>query len=150
MDAGRATTDQLEQRLAEAEQFVSRAREVQLEMLEELDRRQVAKADGARSLSEWLAARIDSNTDTAKGLVRTMRRTADRIDLRDHLREGVSFDRVEALSKLDSRDSDDLLLWTDVGGVHREAAKRARGTSEVERRTETDRFLVMQPSLDES
>lgn len=150
MEMGKATTDQLERRLAHAEEVVSRARAVQLEILEELDRRQVASGDGARSLSEWLAARIDVGNDTAKSLVRTMRRTAEQPRLRRHLTEGVPFDRVEALSRLRDRDEDDLLLWADVGGVLREAAKQIRIDSETESRSEADRFLVMQPSLDES
>lgn len=150
MDMRRESTDQLEQRLAQAEEVVSRARAVQLEALEELDRRQVASGDGARSLSEWLSARIDLGNDTAKSLVRTMRRTAEQPELRRHLTEGVSFDRVGALSRLRDRDEGDLLLWADVGGVHREAAKQIRVGSEAESRSEADRFLVMQPSLDES
>lgn len=147
---GRVTTDQLEQRLAHAEEVVSRARAVQLEVLEELDRRQVATGDGARSLSEWLAARIDLGHDTAKNLVRTMRRTAEQPELRRHLSRGVSFDRIEALSRLRDRDEGDLLLWSDVEGVHREAAKQLRIDSDAQARSEADRFLVMQPSLDES
>ncbi len=145
------STDLLERRLSEAEVIVSRARAVQLEVLEELDRRQVATADGSRSLSEWLAARIDVSPTTAKGLVRTMRRTADQPGSTPTVGFGVCrFDRVEALSRLCDREPDDLLLWTDVAGVHREAAKRVRVTAETETRSHQDRFLVMQPSLDES
>ena len=150
MDSGRATTDQLEQRLAAAEDVVSWARAVQLDVLEELDRRQVATADGSRSLSEWVAARIDVGPRTAKSLVRTMRRTAEQSELRRELASLVSFDRVEALSRLHDRDPDDLLLWSDVAGVHRVAAKQARVTAEAESRSAVDRFLVLQPSLDES
>lgn len=150
MELERATTDQLERRLFAAEEVVSQARAVQLEVLEELDRRQIASADGSRSLSEWLAARIDVAPKTAKSLVRTMRRTADQPQLRRELRTSVSFDRVEALSRLQYRESDDLLLWADIAGVLREAAKQARITADAEARTADDRFLVLQPSLDES
>jgi hypothetical protein len=146
----RATTDQLERGLANAEEVVSRARAVQLDILQELDRRQVASGDGARSLSEWLAARIDLGQDTARSMVRTMRRTAEQPELRRHLNDGASYDRIEALSRLRDRDQDDLLLWADVGGVHREAAKQVRIDSDADSRSEADRFLVMQPSLDES
>ncbi len=150
MEMGRATTDQLERRLADAEEIVSRARSIQLEILGELDRRQVATADGSRSLSEWLSARIDVGSDTAKSLVRTMRRTAERPELRERLSEGVSFDRVEALSRVEGREDGDLLLWADIAGVHREAARQVRISSQMESRSDADRFLVMQPSLDES
>lgn len=150
MEMGRATTDQLEQSLAAAEEVVSQARAVQLEVLEELDRRQVPNGDGSRSMSEWLAARIDLAPQTARSLVRTMRRTADQPELRSQLASSVSFDRIEALSRLQDREADDLFIWTDVSGVHREAAKQARISTETETRSTDDRFLVMQPSLDES
>jgi hypothetical protein len=150
MEMGRATTDQLEQRLAAAEEVVSQARAVQLEVLEELDRRQVATGDGSRSMSEWVAARLDLAPKTAKSLVRTMRRTADQPELRRRLTSSVSFDRIEALSRVQDRETDDLLLWTDVSGVHRVAAKQARISADVGTRGPDDRYLVMQPSLDES
>ena len=146
---GRATTDQLEQGLAAAEGVVSQARAVQLEILEELDRRQVAMADGSRSLSEWLAARLDVGPGPAKTLVRTMRRLRDRPDLEERLGAGeVSFDRVEAVSRIP--EDVGLMEWTDVAGVHREAAKQARVTAEAETRCADDRYLVLQPTLDES
>ena len=42
-----------------------------------------------------------------------------------------------------------LVEWADVAGVRREAAKRARVTAEREQNTADDRFLVLQPNLDE-
>ena len=151
MDLDQVSTDQLELQLVEDERLIGRLRARQLAVLSELDVRQVAMVDGSRSLSEWLAARMDTSPDTAKTLVRTMRRMSERPDLTNALaRGGVTFDRVEALSRLSDRESDDLLLWTDVAGVHREAAKRVRITVETETRTAQDRFLVSQPTLDES
>ncbi len=150
MDTERASTDQLERQLVAAEEVVSQARAMQLRVLEELDRRQVATGDGSRSLSEWLAARLDLTPETAKSLVRTMRRTVDQPGLRQQLASSVSFDRVEALSRIQGREEDDLLLWTDVAGVHREASKQIRITADAEMRSAVDRFLVLQPSLDES
>jgi hypothetical protein len=60
----------------------------------------------------------------------------------------VSFDRVEALSRIP--EDVGLLEYLDVAGVHREAAKRVRVTAETEYRSAGNRFLVMQPNLDES
>jgi 5-methylcytosine-specific restriction endonuclease McrA len=60
----------------------------------------------------------------------------------------VSFDRIEALSKIP--EDVGLLEHIDVAAVHREAAKRARITSEDEYRSVDERFLILQPSLDES
>ena len=149
MEWERTSTDSLEQQLAADESQAARLRARQMAILEELDVRQVATADGSRSLSEWVAARIDVAPDTAKTLVRTMRRLQDRPDLQEDLGEGrVSFDRVEALSRI--RDDVGLMEWADVSTVRREAAKRARITSSDEYRAADGRYFAMQPSLDES
>ena len=143
------TVDQREQRLIADERLIARIRARQMRDLEALDTAQVATGDGARSLSEWVAARLDVSLDTARSLVRTMRRTSGRSDLREGLSSGdVSFDRVEAVSRI----SEDvgLLLHLDVAGVRREAAKRVRVTASNEAKTLEDSYLVMQPSLDES
>ena len=91
---------------------------------------------------------LDTTLDDARSLVRTMRRTSDRPHLRDALSEGVSFRRVEALSKI----SDDLGLGLefDVAGLFREAARRIRLSASEEARTVGDQFLVLQPTLDRS
>jgi hypothetical protein len=121
----------------------------QLLDLEELDYRQVATGDGCRSLSEWTTARLDVHPDTAKNLVRTMRRTADRRDLRQALRSGhITFDRMEALSRIP--EDLGLLEHLDVAGVCRQAADRVRISADDEYRTARHQFLVLQPSLDES
>ncbi|MDX1469832.1 MAG: DUF222 domain-containing protein, partial [Acidimicrobiia bacterium] len=121
----------------------------ELEILEELDRRQVPTADGCRSLSEWTAMSLDIGLDTAREMVRTMRRTVARPDLRAMLASGeVSFDRVSAVSRI----PDDVgpMEHLDIAGVRREAAKRVRVADEDQVKTGDDRFLVIQPSLDES
>jgi 5-methylcytosine-specific restriction endonuclease McrA len=143
------STDELEQRLICNRRERSGLDAEDMEILEELDGRQVATADGSRSLSEWTAARLDVGHETAKGLVRTMRRTQDRPELRQALADGLAtFDRIEALSRIPEQ----VGLWehTDIAGVRREAAKRARISAEDEYRSADDRFLVLQPSLDES
>jgi 5-methylcytosine-specific restriction endonuclease McrA len=117
--------------------------------LAELDVAQVAMADGSGSLSEWMSGRLDQGIESARTLVRTMRRLEDRPDLRDRLADGsASFDRIEALSRIP--DDVGLMEWADVSTVRREAAKRVLITAESESRTSADGFLVLQPSLDES
>jgi hypothetical protein len=76
-----------------------------------------------------------------------MRRTQGRPQLREVLASGASYDRVEALSRIAAEVG--LLDHLDVAGVHREAALRARMSAE-DARSAHDRFLVLQPSLDES
>ncbi|MFQ5523286.1 MAG: hypothetical protein ACE5F5_06870, partial [Acidimicrobiia bacterium] len=90
MEWDHITTDEIEQQVLAAQEAVAKLRSFQMEALEELDRRQIATADGSRSMVEWVAARLDVGPDTAKRLVGTMRRTCDRPDLREALAEGVS------------------------------------------------------------
>ncbi|HEX6146010.1 MAG TPA: hypothetical protein VF083_04475, partial [Acidimicrobiia bacterium] len=115
MGYGEWTTDRLEQELISNQMLRSRLAAVDLAILEELDSRQVATADGCRSLSEWTASRLDVGPETAKALVRTMRRTGHRPELRKALASGVSFDRVEALSRIPEQLGP--LEHLDVAGV---------------------------------
>ncbi|MGD2101489.1 MAG: hypothetical protein PVG83_04580 [Acidimicrobiia bacterium] len=141
--------DQREQRLIAAERAIAKLRELQMQDLAELDVAQIAAADGARSLSEWVSARLDRGIESARTLVRTMRRLQDRPDLQERLSEGsVSFDRVEALSRI--KEDVGLMEWADVAAIRREAAKRARVSAESEYFSARDRYHVMQPSLDET
>jgi len=106
-----ATDDLLEQILCEAEAAVARLRAVQASIVVELDRRQVATADGCHSTAEWVAGRLD----LAPG--------DDLLDM------GRRF---------------------DITGLRRRASRVRRMTRHDERRAFADRYLVVQPSLDES
>lgn len=77
MDWDGVSTDSIEQQLIDDERLISRMRAQQMAALAELDVRQVATGDGSRSLSEWTAARLDTGPDTARMLVRSMRRLQD-------------------------------------------------------------------------
>ena len=69
---------------------------------------------------------MDLHPDTAKSLVRTMRRTVERPDLREALAGGeISFDRLEALSRI-PEPRWVFLEHLDVAGVRRDAADRVR------------------------
>ncbi|HLV89939.1 MAG TPA: hypothetical protein VKZ47_02575, partial [Acidimicrobiia bacterium] len=69
------STDALQQELVALEGQVSQIRARQLELLEELDRRQVHTGDGCRTLGEWVGLVLDTTLEDARGLVRLMRRT---------------------------------------------------------------------------
>ncbi|HUG32931.1 MAG TPA: DUF222 domain-containing protein [Acidimicrobiia bacterium] len=148
MKLERVSTDALEQQLISSERSIAQLQARQLAVLE-LDVRQIASADSARSLSEWVAARCDVGPDTAKTLVQSMRHLLDRPDLGEELAAGrASFDRVEALSRIP--EDIGLMEWADVSQLRREAGRRARISAEDEFRSADDRYLVLQPSLDES
>ena len=135
------TIDQREQQLIDVESLVGRLGACQMANLEVLGRVEVATGVGSRSLSEWVGTWLDVGLVSAMSLVRTMRWTVDRSGLREALASGVvSFDRVEALSKI----SEDvgLLSHLDVGGVCREAARRTRITAESEIKTAESKPFV--------
>ncbi|MGF1618555.1 MAG: HNH endonuclease [Acidimicrobiia bacterium] len=143
------TVDDRETRLVETAQMVARLQALLVEDLEWLDTAQVFTADGCRNLSEWTSSRLDLGLETARSLVQTMRRTGDKPRIRQALAAGaISFDRAEALSKI----AEDVgtLDHLDISGVRREAADRVEVSVEDEIRTAEDRYLIMQPSLDES
>jgi hypothetical protein len=149
MSFDQLSTDELEQRLAASRRARSKLDAHDIEILEELDRRQVATGDGCKSLSEWVAAQLDLGLDTARDLVRTMRRSSHRPHLREALASGeVSFDRIEALSRIP--EDVGLLPHLDIAGVRFRASQQIKLTAEDEVRSAEDQFLVMQPNLDES
>lgn len=149
MDWERFSNDQVEEILAVAERKFAEGRALQITALEELDRRQVFTADGCRNLSEWTSSRLDLGLENARTLVHTMRRTADKPWIRQALAAGaISFDRAEALSRIE--DNVGTLDHLDISGVRREAADRVEITIEDENRSAEDRYLILQPSLDES
>lgn len=148
-DFSEFSVDDREQQLVSDERLITQLRARQLTNLEILDRVQVFTGDGSRSLSEWLAARADVSGETARDLVRTMRRTQDKPWIREALKSGeITFDRAEALSRIP--EDVGLLEHLDVAGVRREAADRVGVAAEDEAMLASDRFLVMQPNLDKS
>lgn len=147
--------DELEQELLSAQTLISRVQAHQLRLLRQLDSTQVATADGARSLAEWTAARLDMDPRRAQELVRTARSLADHPDLENELAEGVSsFDRVRATAQLASSGAPDTAVDTsrglDITGVRRLARRWHRITPQQEAAGFEQRYLMLQPNLDES
>ena len=155
MDTKTATTETIEQRLLDLESGIARQRGEQMSLLRELDRRQVALRDGHRSLQEWVAGRMDLAPETAKILVGTAQRLEDLPDVDTAVSTGViGFDRAAAVSRLASRDNAlDLLSEAagyDINGIRQLAAKRRRMTRLDEIQAFEERYVSIQPNLDES
>lgn len=143
------SVDDRESRFVESARLIAQLQAGLLEDLDWFDSAQVHTGDGCRSLSEWVTQKLDVSAETARSLVRTMRRTENKPHLREALATGVvSFDRVEALSKI--QDESDLMHHLDVASVHRVAADRVEVTSDDEADAARERYLFMQPSLDQS
>jgi hypothetical protein len=142
------STDRLQQAMRTAELEIARLRSSQSVILSELDRRQVATADGARTLTEWAAAALDVEPATARSLVDASRMAA--VPDSEH----CSFDRTVAMSRLATSGADEVTMrraWGfDLAGVARIASRRRRTTADHERSIAESRFLMVQPRLDRS
>src|SRR5690606_7401340 len=123
------SVDAAEQTLITGELMIATIRAMQLDAIAFLDRAQVATADGARTMTDWVAVKADVSPELARDLVQTARRTEDRPELREALLEGeATFDRVVAVSKITADTSEPLFRHLDVSGVRREAARRTEIT----------------------
>ena len=149
------TTEAIEKQLLDHEATIAQSRAAQMSLLRELARRQVALRDGHRSLKEWATDRLDLAPETAGMLVSTAWRLEDLPDVDDAVTKGViGFDRAVAVSRLAGRDDAlDLLseaAGCDIAGIRTLAAHRRRMSRLDEVQAFAERFVSIQPNLDES
>lgn len=140
------TTDSLERRLVDDEQLIGRLRARQTAIIAILDTRQVALADGCRSMSEWVASRADTSTHTARTLVGTARRLIDRPGIHQQLAGGhLTYERAQQLTKLNAT-TDHQSYGVDQ--LRRLVARQTERTATDETAAYEARYLHLQPSLD--
>ena len=155
MDVESASIDVIEEQLLDEEAQIAWLRASQMQLLREVDRRQVSTAAGCRSLREWVAGRLDVAPETARDLVATAHRLEDLPDVADAVGSGlIGFDRAVAVGRFAGRDDNldllgDLAAY-DVVGIRTLAAKRRRMTRIDEECAFRDRYLTVQPNIDES
>jgi hypothetical protein len=137
------TTDGLEQLLIESERSISQLRNIQARIVSEIDRRDITRADGARTLDEWVSGRIDIDPGTAA----TLRRVGNNRELQGLLEEGITFDRVTVLAQTGLSDP---LLHLDLAGARRVAAHHHRITRRDEAEVTAGRYLLIQPNLEDT
>ncbi|MDH3249129.1 MAG: hypothetical protein OEQ47_09215 [Acidimicrobiia bacterium] len=142
---GQLTGDQLDSLLEQIRVADSQLKAVQLRVLREVDRRQIPLGDGMRTLEDWIVGRLDVTQTTARKRV-TVART-DSADLDHLLTDGVSFDRVAELA---SAGETDPHLELDLPALRSVLARRAEITASDEHASFDDRFVAIQPTLDES
>jgi hypothetical protein len=146
--------DQLESDLVQWEAIVSLARARQADLLRRLDVAQVAAADGARTMVDWTAARLDIHHDTARQLVHAAHSLPEHPSIATALAAGeVTLDRSLATIKLVASGASGDLVETgagfDLGGVERLAARHRRITRSDERQIFADRYWASQHSFDQ-
>jgi len=144
--------DALEQRLIACERLIDRLRVVQVATLHQLEAAGVTTIDGARSMKDWITARLDLHPDTAGNVMRATRLLAQHPDLGAAVATGeVSTDRAVATATLRnsgaSAEAIELSNGFDVAGVWRLAGRHRRHRRADEREASERRHLRLQPSL---
>jgi hypothetical protein len=144
--------DRLEQHLVESMTLISQVTAGMLPVIRALDVAQVMSLDGTRSMDEWLASRLDVGVKTARTMLALARACDDRID--SALKDGASVDRAAATLSLIQHGADEATVEAsggfDIAGVHQLAGRHRRLTPEQESDGFADRYLHIQPSLDDS
>jgi Domain of unknown function (DUF222)/HNH endonuclease len=146
--------DTLGTELVEAETQISQLRARQVEILSQLDQHQVFLTDADRGMEDWVASRLDVSRQTAHRLM-TLAHSDDRW-IRQQLRSGrLGLDRAPHLVKLAATSpSSDLLIEAadeySLGRLWGLIEARREVTATHEQFSFEGRYLVIQPSLDES
>ena len=146
--------DSLETELIQCEALVASLRARQGALLRGLDVAQVCAVDGARTLVDWTASRLDIEHDAARRLVGTARALPEHDELASALEAGeMTMDRVAATIKLIASGASsaavDASLGLDLAGVRRLTANHKRMTRTDEREVFRERYWASQHSLDQ-
>lgn len=141
--------------LEHTQRLISQLRARQLQLLQQLDGAQVASRDGAASLQDWLAGRLDVAPESARRLVHASRLLAEHHSPAAALADGdVTLDRAVAITDLIVAGADDEEVARasghDISGVRRLVARRRRVTRRSEQEILDGQYVVIQPSLDEA
>lgn len=146
------TFDELEHHLLDCVSLLSRVTARMLPAIRALDAGQVAHLDGARTMDEWLAARLDLDVRTARRFLGLARANDPRID--QMLEEGESADRADAILSLITNGADEQTISDaaghDIAGIRRLAGQHRHISPTDESDAFDARFLHTQPSLDET
>ncbi|MDX1450652.1 MAG: hypothetical protein R3246_16510 [Acidimicrobiia bacterium] len=143
--------DRIETDYAQVDAAIARLHGIKVRLIRELDEAQVAMADGARSLTEWVAARSDIDLRSARQMVE-LARTDQPLD--EDMDEGMSVQRAAATNRLRAAGADeetvDRSQGFDLAGVRRMTAAHRSVSRDIEMDVAADEFLRIQPNLDES
>ena len=150
---GESSNDQVDEALAHFYGLSSAGLAHVCELILEVDARQSWMTDGARSLVDWVAARLRVRDDTARQLVRVARRLEDLPVLSARFGVGdLSLDQVDAISRMATADTEQGLIEEALGlsnAVLDRKARRANPPSrEDEREAHRMRALWIQRTLD--
>ncbi len=152
------TEERIAENIAELEVNAAQISELmarQQVLVNDLDKAGIARRDGARSMVEWLQARLDMSRPNAADLVYAARWLKRHRSIGRRLAEGlVSFDRALAALRLAVAGVDEHVVEQsyamDQGQVARLAARQRRLGRRDEQRAFAERYFALQPTLDYS
>ena len=155
MDWSRSSTDQVELALDHFSGLAAAGLARVCELIGEVDRRQSWMADGARTLTDWVSARLRIRHETAAQLVGVTRRLTQLPAVSERFAAGgLSLDQVDAISRLATSDTEGEVLGAISGlsnAMLDRAARRRRGITAEQAATVAERrCLVRQWNLDQS
>lgn len=147
--------DVMKEELRELETQISELRLRQAVIVNELDKVNTAGADGHRSMPDWVSSWLDVEHAGASELVSAARLIGKYRPINLRLAEGrITFDRALATMRLAEVGADEATVLhsesLDLAGVRRLTAMQRRVGRRDEREVAADRFLAVQPTLDES
>lgn len=155
MDWETISQDQIEEALDHFAGLSAAGQARVCDLIAEVDRRQSWMTDGARNLTDWVAARLRIRHSTAAQLVSVSRRLVDLPLLSQRFAAGeLSLDQVDAISTMATPQSEAALIEEALGltvSTLERLARRHRGITEEEARSAWERRqLIRQWNLDES
>jgi hypothetical protein len=146
VSARHRTPDELETELLTCEAAIGRLRVHQAKLLRELREVEIHHVDGARSMKDWTAARLDISHETARALL-----TAARAD---RLPDDVSFDRAVATARLIAAGGDEEAVeWSlrfDIARIRRMAGHYRRITRVTEQESNDEQHFRVYGNFDKS
>jgi hypothetical protein len=147
--------DEMVRELRDLEAESTRIRLRQAVLVNELDKANIAGAGGHRSMQDWVSGTLDVSRGAARDLVAAARLLGKHRRVNFRLAAGnVTFDRGLATMRLAAAGADPGTVQhsegLDLDGVARLTARQRRVTRRDERAWFADRYLTVQPTLDES
>ncbi len=147
--------DEIESRLIRIERKIGELRAWQAVLVNELDKMHAHRSDASRTMTEWLQSHLDVSRDTARALSVAGRKcTGEGAAIQADLADRDTFDRAVATHRLMDTGLDaDRARGTrhmNLEDVRKMTGKRRRTGPVDEQRAFEERYLKLQPTLDES
>jgi hypothetical protein len=129
--------------------LIARLRADQLQILRTLTDRQVPISDGYRNMRDWIGARMDVSPETA-GILSTLA-GARQEDIDSALARGeITCDRAVELTRFESDNAMVEASPFSIPRLRALIASRRRRCRQAEREVFADRYLVLQPNLEQT